>query len=74
MERKFRYRWERTWGDVPEDFIAFHGEVKIGPSHRLNSISTGGRHWALNAALEWSGSLASTTETREEACHEVERI
>lgn len=29
-QRQFNYRWDRTWTDVPEDYIAFYGEVKIG--------------------------------------------
>ncbi len=73
VERKFIYRWGRTWGDVPEDYVAFDGEVKIGCVHRVNSVSVGGWYWAINAALEWSGSVAGTVETRDEACHEVER-
>src|SRR4051812_3387320 len=65
-QRKFKYRWQRTWADVPEDYTAFDEAVKIGCVHRLNSISAGGWYWAMNAVLEWSGSLAGTTETRDE--------
>src|SRR4051812_28513236 len=72
VKRKFKYRWARTWADVPEDYLAFDGEVKIGRVHRLNSLSEGGWYWAMNAALEWSGSSAGTVETRDAACHAVE--
>src|SRR4029079_6795482 len=72
-ERQFKYRWDRTWAEVPEDYLAFDGEMKIGRVHRMNSISAGGWYWAMNAAIEWSGSVAGTAETRDEACREVER-
>src|SRR3954465_2126148 len=72
-ERQFKYRWTRTWGDVPEDYTAFNGAAKIGCVHRLNSVSAGGWYWAMNAAIEWSGSCAGTAETREGASREVER-
>ena len=49
-ERQFKYRWDRTWADVPEEYLAFDGDVKIGCVHRLNSISAGGWYWAMNAA------------------------
>jgi len=72
-ERQFKYRWDRTWAEVPEDYLAFDGEMKIGRVHRMNSISAGGWYWAMNAALEWSGSSAGAVETRDDACREVER-
>ncbi len=58
---------------MPEDYTAFDSEVKIGRVHRLNSTSAGRWYWAMNAAVEWSGSVAGTVESRDEACHEVER-
>ena len=72
-QRQFKYRWARTWADVPEDYTAFDGAVKIGCVHRLNSVSGGGWYWAMNAAVEWSGSVAGSAETRDDTCHEVER-
>src|SRR4051794_41005194 len=71
-ERQFKYRWTRTWDDTPEHYTAWDGERSIGIVHRLNSISAGGWYWACNAHLEWLGSDAGTTETKAEACREVE--
>lgn len=57
-QRQIKYDWRRTWGDVPEDYLAYDGEWKIGRVHRVISVSSGGWHWTCNARLEWLGSEA----------------
>ena len=45
-------RWVGTWADVPEDYLAFDGSVKIPRVHRLNSICSGSWYWSMAAVLE----------------------
>jgi len=72
-ERQFKYRWDRTWADVPEEYLAFDGDVKIGCVHRLNSISAGGWYWAMNAAPNGLARSAAQSKAATKPCKEVER-
>ena len=73
-ERRFRYRWDRTWPDKSEDFIANDGDISIGRVYRITSISTGGWFWTCNGRIgKYHGSNSGHVLTRDEACEAVEQ-
>lgn len=55
MERKLKYRWERTWPDKAHDFACFDGEELIGRVYRHDNGPT--RFWIWSMSIDRPGDI-----------------
>ena len=73
-ERRFKYRWGRTWDQVSEDYTAFTGGIPIGRVYRINSIQSGGWFYTMNGTYRnRCGSISGQVAERDAACDRVEK-